>query len=91
MRYNAFSRKVAILANKIFGLPIVNYFGDLGCLRPISIEKMGLRAFRRFSAWIHFAIKDIKTKVGRKVTLLGLEGVISGPLERNASPHRLNG
>ena len=65
MHYNAFSRIVAIFANKIFGLPIVNYFDDLGCLLPASIEKMGLRTFRRFSALVHFALKDIKTKVGK--------------------------
>ena len=41
LRYNAFSRIVAALANKIFGLLAVNYFDDIGRLMPSSIEKMG--------------------------------------------------
>ena len=70
---------MAILDNKISGLQIVNYFDDIGCLLPASVEKMGLRTFRRFSTLIHFVLKDIKTKVGRNVAFLGLEGSFPDP------------
>ena len=48
LHYNAFSRIVAILANKIFGAPIVNYFDDLGFLLPTSIGMIGLTDFSPF-------------------------------------------
>ena len=42
-------------------------------------RKMGLRTFCRFSAHVHFVLNDIKPKVGRDVTFLGLEGTFPDP------------
>ena len=65
---------MAVLPNKIFGLPVVNYFDDIGCLLPIALEIMGIRTFSQFCGLIAFILNDIKTLVGRNVTFLGLEG-----------------
>ena len=40
---------------------------------------VGYWTFRRFSAIIHFALKDIRTKVGMAVTVLGLAGPLQDP------------
>ena len=49
LHYNCFSRIIAVLANRIFGLPMVNYFDDLGCLILSQISRTGLNNFREFS------------------------------------------
>ena len=49
LRYNGFSRIVAVLANILFGLPLVNYFDDFGCILPASISDEGLSTFKRFA------------------------------------------
>ena len=72
LRYNGFSRIVAVLANMLFGLPIVNYFGDCGFPIPSSLSADGLSIFRQFCGRIGVAHKEDKTKFGGIVTLLGL-------------------
>ena len=86
LHYNAFSWIVSFLANKIFGLPVVNYFGDLGCLLPASVAKMGLRTFHRFSATVRLVLNDIKKKVARAVAYPGLEGSFPDPRAACLSP-----
>ena len=41
LRCDAFSRIAEFRAREIFGFPVFNYFGDLGCLLPSSIERWG--------------------------------------------------
>ena len=79
LHYNAFSRIVAVWANKIFGIPVVNYFDDLGSLLNSSLEITGLRTFSQFCGLIAFILKDIKTLAGRYVAFLGLEGSFPDP------------
>ena len=74
LHYNASSLIAEAVASKIFGLTFFDYFGDLGSLLPVSMARMGLRTFRRFSDIIRPAIKDVQTKVGRMAEFLALEG-----------------
>ena len=78
LHYNLFSRIVAILANRIFGLPVINYVGDFGCLLPASLGEAGLRTFSSFCQMIGVWLKDKKTEIGREVIFLGLHGSFPG-------------
>ena len=41
--YNFSSRAVAVFINRLFGLPLVNYFDDIGSIAPASLSGDGLR------------------------------------------------
>ena len=41
--YNCFPQTVAVVVNRLFGLPLVNYFDDLGSMVPTSLSGDGLR------------------------------------------------
>ena len=45
MRYNCFSRIIDVVANLLFGLPVVNYFDDYGFPLPTAISVKGLEVF----------------------------------------------
>ena len=79
LRYNCFSRIVAILANLLLGLPTVNYFDDLGSQTPTSIPEAELAALTDFGHILGIILKDDKTELGRLISFLGLEGHLPGP------------
>ena len=79
LHYNCFSRIIAILANRIFGLPMVNYFDDLGCLILSQISRSGLNTFRKFCRIIVFVLRKDKTELGKEITFLGLRGTFPSP------------
>ena len=74
LHYNCFSRIIAVLANRVFGLPMVNYFDDLGCLILSQISRAGLNTFRKFCRVAAVILRKEKTDIGREVTFLGLRG-----------------
>ena len=65
-RCNLFSRIVAILANRIFGLPIANYVGDFGLLAPASLGGTGLRTFSSFFQMIGYGSRIRRLKSAAK-------------------------
>ena len=53
IHYNCFARIFSVLPNRIFGLPVFNYFDDFGSLVPDLIKKAGMQvsyALRPFLA-----------------------------------------
>ena len=42
LHYNCSQRIISVLANKLFGFPVVNYFDDYGCPRPAEISEEGV-------------------------------------------------
>ena len=79
LHYNGFSRIVAVLANILFGLPVVNYFDDIGRILPTSISDEGLSTFKRFCGLIGVRLKEEKAKPGTVTTFLGLDGAFPCP------------
>ena len=79
LRYNCFPRIIAVLANRLFGLPMVNYFDDLGCLILSQISRAGLNTFRKFCRIAAIILRKEKTDIGREVTLLGLMVTFASP------------
>ena len=79
IHYNVFSRILAELTCKIFGIPLVAYVGDFGALAPASIGKLALSTYSRFCALIGVPLKLRKYEVGPVVTFLGIEGTFHKP------------
>ena len=48
--YNCFPRVIAAIINRLFGLPLVNYFDDLGSTVPTSLSGDGHRLLRHVCA-----------------------------------------
>ena len=74
LRYNCFSLQVFVLADRISGLPIVNYFDDFGCLITDFPYRPAVRVFTSFCRTVGIKLKRKKTEVGRRIAFLGLEG-----------------
>ena len=64
LRYNAFSRSLAVLFCKITGTPL-SYFGDFGALVPSEILDPTLQAFMAFCQLLGVKLKDPKTEKDR--------------------------
>ena len=48
LHYSCFSRLLAVLANRIFGIPLIGYFDDFVALAPANVGRLALRTFERF-------------------------------------------
>ena len=48
LHYNCFSRLLSVMANRIFGIPIIGYFDDFGPLVPEESADLALETFDRF-------------------------------------------
>ena len=65
IRYNFFAMAISVLANKILGLPVLNYFDDFGALVPDIIKEIGLGAFTWFTSELGALAEDGKSEVSR--------------------------
>ena len=79
IHYNCFAGIFSVLAKKISGIPVFNYFDDFGSLVPDLIKLAGLRVFLGFTAVLGALMKDDKSQVGRALAFLGLWGRVSQP------------
>ena len=77
--YNCFARIFSVLANKILGVPVFNYFDDFGSLVPDIIKLAGLRVFLGFTTVLGALMKDGESQVDRALTFLGLWGDFPNP------------
>ena len=94
IHYNCFSRIISVLTNKIFGIPLLAYFDDLGSEIPERVAPQALKTFQTFSALVGYLLKLNKTDIGREVTFLGLLGKFPTPendmtLEISLSPDKV--
>ena len=74
LHYNIFSRVVAELVCRTFGIPMLSYFDDFGALLPASLASRGLRVFSRWRELLGISLKLAKSEVGPRITFLGLLG-----------------
>ena len=74
-----FSRIIAVIINRLFGLPLVNYFDDLGSMIPTSLSDTGLRLLQAVCALFGVILEDRKADIGRQIVFLGLLGHFPGP------------
>ena len=70
LRYNCFSRIIAVMANVLMGLPVVNYFDDYGRPLPTAISVKGIQVFADFPNMLGNWLKDDKTGLGRQIVPL---------------------
>ena len=74
LHYNIFARIVTELCNKIFGIPLISFFDDFGCLMRPDLLREALRTFQRFCNALNVVLKTEKTEAGQRITFLGLLG-----------------
>ena len=63
--YNCFPRILGVVINRIFGLPLVTYFDDMGSLSPSEINKISIGAVKIFHIALGVFLKKDKTGLGR--------------------------
>ena len=64
IHYNCFARIFSVLANKICGLPVFNYFGDFGSLVPDLIKKAGMQVLLCPTAVLGALMKGDNSRAG---------------------------
>ena len=77
--YNCFSRTIAVIINRLFGLPLVNYFDALGSMIPTSLSDTGLRLLLALCALFGVILEGRMTDIGLQIVFLGLLGLFPGP------------
>ena len=79
IHYNCFSRIVAVLVNRIFGIPLVAYFDDLGDPAPTDLAQPALGAVKIFLPTLGISLNARKTGMGELTTFLGIEWKFPNP------------
>ena len=79
LHYNCFSRLLAVLTNRIFGIPLIGYFDDFGALVPANVGRLALRTFEQFCNSLGITLKKTKTDRGKRIIFLGLQGDFPSP------------
>ena len=74
IRYNCFSMAFAVLVNRIFGIPLISYYGDFGALIPESVGARELSAIDKGAGILLVIFKDTKSELGNEVKFLRLLG-----------------
>ena len=80
--YNCFSRTLAVLINRIFGIPLMSYFDDLGALTPSEITQLALETIKEFLLILMIFLNGRKTNLGEDLVFLGLLGFPPNPSRR---------
>ena len=70
MRYNCFSRIIAVVDNFFFGLPVVNYFDDYGFHLNTAISVKEPRVFSDFPNMPVNWMRDVKTGLATQIVSL---------------------
>ena len=73
-----FSRIVAFLASKIFGLSLINYSDVFCCFVTDFLPEPAANVFTSFCRMLGIMLKRSNTEVGRRITFLGMEGFLPG-------------
>ena len=84
--YNVFSRLIAAIFNRLFGIPLV-FFDDFAAPLPRLLATKGLAVFARFCALLGIQFKDSESEVGPEITYLGL--LVTFPSRPNGCAHSI--
>ena len=79
IHYNCFAGIFSVLDRKIFGLPVLNYFDDIGPLVPDLVNRVGLQVFLGSTSLSVPLMKGDKSKVDKGLTFLGIWGEFPCP------------
>ena len=74
LHYNVFSRLIASLANRVFGIPILGYVDDFGAPVPGGVSEIALRVFQDFCQILGVVLGKSKCSALHTITFLGLLG-----------------
>ena len=80
-----------MVINRLFGLPLVNYFDDLGSAVPTWLSEDGIRLLREACALFGVILGDRKTDLGRRIAFSGILGHFPGPDADMVLPITLSG
>ena len=68
-----------MLINRIFGIPLVSYYDDMGSMVPSELARPALETIRDFLFTLMVYLNNKKTDLGEEVTFLGLLGDFPRP------------
>ena len=58
LRYNTYSRMMAVLVFLYLCIPLVGYFGDFGALSPDGITDLSVKTLLKFCELLRIKMKD---------------------------------
>ena len=74
LHYNVFSRLIAAIFTRAFGIPLICFFGDFAALLPRLLVRKGLAVFTAFCDTLGAWLKSAKLELGQSATFPGLRG-----------------
>ena len=76
LRYNVFSKMVATVVNRAFGIPMVCYFGDFAALVKLCLVKPPLDLFSRCFLLFGIGLKPGKSAAGHSTPFFGIARIL---------------
>ena len=83
IHYNCLSRALAVPTNRIFGIPFLSYFDDVGPFCHATISPRALAVFTKSTEIIKPDVKTTKSRRDRSIEFLGLAGDLPHVETRN--------
>ena len=74
LHYNTFSRLLAILINRLFGIPLLAFYDDLGSPMLFALGRVALETLTGACRLLGVVLKKSKSEWGNPLTFLGLLG-----------------
>ena len=74
LHYNCFSRSLAVLINRMFGIPPISYFDDFGSFCPAGLAHKALSVFSKATEILKSDLNKDKSKCDKSLEFLGLTG-----------------
>ena len=72
-----FSRTLAEISARLFGIPLLIYFGDFGAIIPSSLSIRALEVSLAFCMITGIVLKEEKAQLGPTVSFLGVSGTFT--------------
>ena len=76
LHYNLFSKLPTEIVAKLFGIPLICFFGDFGAMLPSELVAEGLLTFTLFCSKLGITLKKEKYELGATATFVGLSGFL---------------
>ena len=94
LHYNTFSRLLANLINRLFGIPLLAFYDDLGSPMLFALGRIALETLTKACRLLGVILKKSKSEWGNPLTFLGLLGHFPnrsncGALQISLSPGKI--
>ena len=77
--YNCLSRAIAVLVNRIFGIPLISYFDDLWAMMPAELGRPAIDTVKILLMAVGIFLNARETDLGGIATYLAPRGISPNP------------